>query len=140
MKTDRLSFALPLATGLAAATRVRSADAGTVNNGDIQAAEAEVMIRTYDTGNTTFDLTVRHVARLRGVDREASVYVVWLHGGESAARWRNLGALDVDHDRSGRCSGATPLRAFELIVTAEPWPPESYPTGKALLYTTVLAE
>jgi hypothetical protein len=46
----------------------------------------------------------------------------------------------VDDDLEGNYSGVTPLRDFEIFVTAEPSAAGVSPTGKALLYTTIAAK
>jgi hypothetical protein len=140
LRTNQLAVALMMLTGLAAASCAGSKEIKLESSGDIPAAEAEVAIGSNSNGNTTFDLEVRHLAHPSRVDPEATVYVVWLLGGDSAARAQNMGALMVDDNLNGAYSGVTPLRDFVLSVTAEPSSAESSPTGKALLYTTISTE
>lgn len=140
MKNKLLMSALLILAGLAAASCAGPKTMQMVSSGDIPAAESTVKIGTNDNGNTTFDVTVKHLALPARVDPNATVYVVWLRGTETSVRSQNMGALKVNDDLDGSYSGVTPLREFELFITAEPSAAGSSPTGKALLYTTIAAK
>lgn len=140
MKANQLAIALLMLTALVATSCTGPQKLTLASSGDIPAAEATVEIGTSSNGNTTFDLTVWHLALPSRVDPSATVYVVWLRSGESALLVQNMGALKVDDDLDGSFSGVTPLRDFELFVTAEPSATGVSPTGKPLLYTTIAAK
>jgi len=140
MKANRLAIALLMLTGLALASCTGPNERRMESSGDIPAAESTVKIGSNSNGNTTFDLTVKHLALPSRVDPDATVYVVWLRGDEPAMRAQNMGAIKVDDDLDGSYSGVTPLRDFEIFVTAEPSATELSPTGKELLYTTIAAK
>lgn len=140
MRTNRLVIALLMLTGLAAASCAGPRKLKLESSGDIPAAEATVALGTNSNGNTTFDLEVRHLALPSRVDPAATVYVVWLRGGDSAAQAQNMGALKVDKDLDGSYSGVTPLKDFDLFVTVEPSAVAVSPTGKSLLYRAIAAK
>ena len=140
MKTNRMLGVLLMVTGLTVASCAGSQQMKMVNNGDIPAAESTVKLSRTDNGNTGFELVVKHLATPSRVDPSATVYVVWIRGSDAASRVQNMGALKVDDDLDGSFDGVTPLREFELFVTAEPSAVAPTPTGKALLYTTVAAK
>jgi hypothetical protein len=140
MKANRLAITLLILIGLAATSCSGPKKQKLESSGDIPAAEATVEIGTSSNGNTTFDLTVWHLAMPSRVDPGAIVYVVWLRSGVSTVQVQNMGALRVDDDLEGNYSGVTPLRDFEIFVTAEPSAAGVSPTGKALLYTTIAAK
>jgi hypothetical protein len=140
MKSNRLAIAILIVTGLAAASCAGPKEAPMVSNSTIPAAESTVKVDTNENGNTTFELTVKHLALPQRVDPKATVYVVWLRGRDSAVRAQNMGALKVDDNLNGSYSGITPLRDFELFVTAEASVTGTSPTGQALLHTNVSAK
>jgi len=140
MKRQLLAIAMLLLTGLTAASCAGSKDVRLTSSGDIPASASVVKMGTSDNGNTTFELKVEHLAPPERVDPAATVYVVWTRGRESGAAVQNMGALIVDDDLNGSYTGVTPLKEFELFVTAEPTLSNTSPTGKALLYTALPAK
>lgn len=140
MKRRLLAIAMLVLAGLTAASCAGSKDIRLTSSGDIPAAASTVKTGINDNGNTTFELTVEHLALPERVDPAATVYVVWTRGRESGAAVQNMGALIVDDNLNGSFSGVTPLKEFELFVTAEPTLSNTSPTGKALLYTALPAK
>lgn len=104
---------------------------------DIPAAQGSVKVSTTDNGNTKVDLSVTHLAAPERVNPGATVYVVWVRGSEPGAQQQSLGALKVDSKLNGSITAVTPLRSFDLYITAEPSALGTVPTGKTLLNTTV---
>lgn len=137
MRTRNLTLAMLVLTGLTAASCAGSRDLQLTSSGAIPAAASTLKVATTDNGNTSFDLAVEHLAHPQKVDSAANVYVVWIRGLESNARVQNMGALTVNDDLNGSFAGVTPLKEFEIFVTAEPTQSNTTPTGKALLYTSV---
>ena len=137
MKNHCFTLAMLIATGIAAFSCAGSRDLRLTTSPDIPAAEGTARIGTTDNGNTKIDLTVVHLASPERVAPGTTVYIVWIRGNESGAQPQNLGALRVDDKLKGSLSTVTPLRAFDLYVTAEPSQSSTMPTGKTLLSTTV---
>lgn len=104
---------------------------------EIPAAQSTAKITSTDNGNTKIDLKVEHLAAPGRVNSTASVYVVWVRADHPDARPQNIGALRVDGDLNGEFIGVTPLKSFDLFVTAESSQAASQPTGNRLLYTSV---
>lgn len=140
MRINGLAIALLVAAGLTTASCAGSKEMRMASSGDIPAAESTVKITSTDNGNTGFKLAVKHLAEPQRVDANSSVYVVWTRGSDSAAGTQNMGALVVDDNLNGSFDGVTPLKSFDLFITAEPTQSASTPTGKTLLYTTVAAQ
>lgn len=137
MKTHRFTIAMLIATGIAAFSCAGSRDFRLTTSPDIPAAQGTATIVTTDNANTKIDLTVEHMASPERVAPGSTVYIVWVRGNESGAQPQSLGALRVDDNLKGSISALTPLRAFDLYVTAEPSQMATVPTGKTLLSTTV---
>jgi hypothetical protein len=105
---------------------------------DVPGAKGTAKVSSTDDGNTKIDLAVQHLAPPEDINSGATVYVVWVQGGDVGAEPHNLGALKVDSDLNGSMTAVTNLRSFDLYVTAEPSQATTTPTGKTLLRTNVL--
>ncbi len=103
---------------------------------DIPAAEGTVKVTGTDDGNSQIQLEVKHLALPERVNPGATVYVVWVSGPAFGAEQQNLGALKVDENLNGSLTTVTPLKAFNLSVTAEPSQASTSPTGRVLLSTS----
>lgn len=103
---------------------------------EIPAAEGTVKTSRTDNDNTAIDLEVRHLAPPDRVKQGATTYVVWARP-SGTDKVQNLGALQVDDNLDGKLETVTPLRRFEVFITAESDPAASSPSGKELLSTSV---
>ena len=126
-----------IVTGLAASSCAGSNQLRLTSSPDIPGAQSTAKVSTTDNGNTQIDLIVEHLASPERVDPGATTYVVWVRGNEAEAQSQNLGALKVDENEKGSISATTPLRSFDLYITAEASQLGAAPAGKTLLYTTV---
>ena len=137
MKIHRFMIGTLIVTGLSATSCAGSKQLRLSSSEGIPAAQSTVKVRTTENGNTEIDLVVEHLAPPERVDPNATIYVVWVRGNGDNAEPQNLGALKVDKDLKGDLVAVTPLRAFELYITAEPSQASTTPAGRKLLYTTV---
>ena len=137
MKTHRFMIAMLIVTGLAALACAGPNQIQLTSSPDIPGAQSTAKVSTTGNGNTQIDLVVEHLASPERVDQDATVYVVWVRGNEAEAQPQNLGAIKVDDDLKGSISATTPLRSFDLYITAEPSQLSTVPKGRTLLYTTV---
>jgi hypothetical protein len=137
MNFHRFMMAMLILTGLAALSCGGPRQLRLTTSSDIPAAQGTVKISTTDNGNTKIDLLVEHLASPERINPGATVFVVWARGSEDGAQPQNLGALKVDDNLNGSITAVTPLRSFEVYITAEPSQMSEWPTGKPLLYTTV---
>lgn len=137
MRVDRIPILALLAAALTVSSCAGARQLQMTSSADIPAAASSVKVGTTDNGNTSIDLEVEHMASPDRVDPGATVYIVWVRGNEVDALPQNMGALRVDDHLKGSLSAVTPLRAFELYVTAESSQATTTPAGKTLLRTTV---
>lgn len=100
---------------------------------------AEGTVKTSDAGNnnTGIDVQVKHLARPQKLDPSATTYVVWARPLGDFGRPQSLGALSVDQELTGRLSGTTAFRDFEVFITAESSAQVQDPRGERLLWATV---
>lgn len=83
----------------------------------VPAAVGDVKTSHDSNGNTVFDLKVEHLAKAGNLTPPRRTYVVWTEGAGEAPR--NEGQLVVGDDLKGEFRGVTPLRTFDVVVTAE---------------------
>jgi hypothetical protein len=99
------------------------------------AAEGTVSFRDAREGGTGIVLRVRHMTEPDRLDPPGYVYVAWIRGGADVPP-QNLGVLEVGADRGAALAAATPLRRFELFVTAESARDVVRPAGPPLLWAS----
>jgi len=102
---------------------------------DIPAVQGQAKFGRAPNGNTSIDLTVKHLADPEKLTPPASTYVVWLRPNKDAAP-QNIGALTVDKKLNGELNTVTALRSFDLFVTAESSGQVQAPAGQPLLWTS----
>lgn len=106
----------------------------------LPAARGNASVMTTDDGNTQVDVKVEHLAEPAKITPDATVFVLWVQNrllGEGNAQPQNLGALRVGDDLTGKITAVTPLRDFDLYITAEPSSQVVAPSGEALLRADV---
>ncbi len=106
-----LTFAL-LCTGAYAAKKYPMTAASIVPG-----ARAEVVISKDKNGNTRLKMTVQHLANLENLTPRATAYVVWLR--ERGGNAENQGQLKMDKNLKATFETVTPLKSFDVFVTAE---------------------
>lgn len=101
----------------------------------VPGARAEVAISKDKNGNTRLKMTVQHLANLENLTPRATAYVVWLQerGGNSL----NQGQLKVDKNLKATFETVTPLKSFDVLVTAEQDPRTNGPSGPEVLRATI---
>lgn len=98
-------------------------------------AEGTVTFGKGKNGNTSIDLSVRHLAQPGRLTPPENVYVVWTRRSGNAPP-TNIGMLTVDKDLTGTLTTVTPLQSFELFITAEQAGTVDKPSGPPLLWTS----
>ncbi|MGD0201663.1 MAG: hypothetical protein ABSD27_13005 [Bryobacteraceae bacterium] len=101
----------------------------------VPGARAEVAISKDENGNTRLKMRVQHLANLENLTPRASAYVVWLQerGGNSA----NQGQLKMDKNLRATFETVTPLKSFDVFVTAEQDFRAIAPSGPEVLKATI---
>jgi hypothetical protein len=83
----------------------------------VPGARAEVAISKDKNGNTRLKMTVQHLANLENLTPRAAAYVVWLQ--ERGGNSENQGQLKMDKNLKATFETVTPLKSFDVFVTAE---------------------
>jgi hypothetical protein len=101
----------------------------------VPGARGEVVIGHDKNGNTTLKIKVQHLANLENLTPRASAYVVWLRERDGNAE--NKGQLKTDKNLNGSFKTVTPLKSFEVFVTAEQDARAESPSGAEVLRATI---
>ena len=103
----------------------------------VPAAQGQLKISDAGNNNTGVELRVQHLARPTKIDSTATTFMVWAKPLAETARVHPLGALTVNDDLSAQLNATTPLKSFEVFVTAESSSQVQEPQGDRLLWATV---
>jgi hypothetical protein len=101
----------------------------------VPAARAEVEIGKDKNGNTSVKMTVQHLANAESLTPRAAAYVVWVQ--ERGRDSENQGQLKVGKDLKATFETVTPLKSFDVFVTAEQDPRAKSPSGQEVLKATI---
>ena len=101
----------------------------------VPGARAEVAISKDKNGNTRLKMTVRHLANLANLTPRAAAYVVWLQ--ERGGNSENQGQLKMDKNLNASFETVTPLKNFDVFVTAEQDSRIKGPNGQEVLKATI---
>ena len=101
----------------------------------VPGARAEVAISKDDNGNTRLKMSVQHLANLENLTPRASAYVVWLRERDGNAQ--NQGQLKMDKNLKATFETVTPLKSFDVFVTAEQDARAKGPSGPEVLKATI---
>jgi hypothetical protein len=101
----------------------------------VPGARANVEISKDKNGNTKLKMTVQHLANLENLTPRAAAYVVWLQ--ERGGNSENQGQLKMDKNLKATFETVTPLKSFDVFVTAEQELRAKAPSGSEVLRATI---
>jgi hypothetical protein len=101
----------------------------------VPAARGEVAIDKDKNGNTKLKMTVQHLAKPENLTPRAAAYVVWLQ--ERGGNSENKGELKVDKNLNATFETVTPMKSFDVFVTAEQDARATDPRGPQVLTATI---
>ena len=101
----------------------------------VPGARAKVEISKDKNGNTRLTITVQHLANLENLTPRAAAYVVWLQG--RGGNPENQGQLKMDKSLKATFETVTPLKNFDVFVTAEQDFRAKGPSGPEVLKATI---
>ena len=101
----------------------------------VPGARADVAITKDKNGNTRLKMTVQHLSNLENLTPRANAYVVWLQ--ERGGNSENQGQLKMDKNLKATFETVTPLKSFDVIVTAEQDVRAKDPSGPEVLKATI---
>src|SRR4051794_9868786 len=101
----------------------------------VPAAQGQVDVGRDKNGNTKVELEVEHLAAPENLTPSRAVYVVWFQ--ERGSEAVNQGALRPNKGLKAKFESITPLKNFDVLVTAESDVNTKSPSGPELLRATV---
>ena len=101
----------------------------------VPAARGQVDVGQDKNGNTKVELEVEHLAAPDNLTPPRSVYVVWFQERESEPL--NQGALKPNKKLKATFKSVTPMKSFDVLVTAESDASARTPSGVEVLRASV---
>ena len=101
----------------------------------VPAARGEVDVGRDKNGNTKVELKVEHMAAPENLTPPKAAYVVWFQ--ERGAEPLNQGVLKPGGNLKAIFRSVTPLKTFDVLVTAESDPNTKSPEGSEVMRTSV---
>jgi len=88
-----------------------------INTGTAPAAEGKVTTNADRNGNTNVEVNVKHMATPQKLTPAKQDYLVWVQPRGKEAEL--LGALRVNSNLEGSMKATTPIKDFDIFITAE---------------------
>jgi hypothetical protein len=101
----------------------------------VPAARGQVDIGHDKNGNTKVELKVEHLAAPDNLTPPRTAYVVWFQ--ERGTEPLNQGVLKPGKDLKATFRSVTPLKTFDILVTAESDPNAKTPGGSEVMRASV---
>ena len=101
----------------------------------VPGARGNVDISKDNNGNTKLKMKVQHLANAENLTPPAAGYVIWMQARGGSAE--NQGQLKVDKNLEASFETVTPLKSFDVFVTAEQDLKATSPGGMEVLKATI---
>jgi hypothetical protein len=101
----------------------------------VPSAAAQVNVDKEENGNIKVDVKVQHLAKPGRLTPPANSYVVWLQ--QEGSQPQSLGELKLGDDLKGELKATTPLKSFDVFITAETDSQTKFPSDQVVLRATV---
>ena len=101
----------------------------------VPAAAGEVNVAKEKNSNIRVDVKVKHLAKPGNLTPPANTYVVWLQ--QEGSQPQSQGELKVEDDLDGELKTTTPLKNFNVFITAETDSQTKTPSDQVILQATV---
>ena len=125
-----------LAIGLLALTSVASAKKYPLTaDKSVPAARGQVDVGRDKNGNTRVEIEAEHLAAPENLTPPRTAYVVWFQ--ERGSEPLNQGSLKPNKSLQANFKSITPLKSFDVFVSAESDPNTKSPSGSEILRVSV---
>jgi hypothetical protein len=101
----------------------------------VPAAAGQVNVAKEKNSNIRVDVKVKHLAKPGNLTPPANTYVVWLQ--QEGSQPQSQGELKVEDDLDGELKTTTPLKNFNVFITAETDSQTKTPSDQVVLRATV---
>ena len=129
-------FVVWIAVGLMSLTPVATAKKFPLTaDSSVPAARGQVDVGRDKNGNTRVEIKVEHLAAPENLTPPRTAYVVWFQ--ERGSEPLNQGALRPDKNLKASFKSITPMKSFDVIITAEADANIKSPSGSEVLRASV---
>jgi len=87
--------------------------------------------------NIKLEIKTKHLAAPERLTPAKNAYVVWIRSTDG--QLQNAGLLKINSDLEGSFSTTTPLKAFDILITAEDNLSATQPTGPEIMHGSIQA-
>lgn len=101
----------------------------------VPAARGQVDVGHDKNGNTKVEVEVEHLAMPESLTPPKTVYIVWFQ--ERGSEPLSQGALKPNKNLKATFKGVTPMKSFDVLVTAESDASSKAPSGVEVLRASV---
>ena len=112
-------------------------DIALVASSIVPAASGKVSYEHDRNRNIKLEVKTQHLAAPERLTPAKNAYVVWIRSTDG--QMQNAGVLRVNSDLEGSFSTTTPIKAFDIVITAEDNPGASQPSGPEVLHGSIQA-
>ena len=88
--------------------------------------------------NIKLEIKTKHLAAPERLTPPKNSYVVWIQS--SDGQTQNAGVLKINSDLEGSFTTTTPVKAFDVLITAEDSPAVSQPSGPEIMHGSIQAQ
>ena len=128
-------FALLCGAVLAVATVGWAKTYHMTSTSTVPGAAGNVYVGKEKNGNIKVDVKVSHLAKLGRLTPPANNYVVWLQ--QEGSQPQSQGELKIGNNLKGELKATTPLKNFNVFITAETDSQTKTPSDQVILQATV---
>ena len=101
----------------------------------VPGARGDIDVSKDKNGNTKLKMKIQHLANAESLTPPAAGYVIWLQ--ERGGSPENQGQLKVGKNLEGNYESVTPLKNFNVFITAEQDLKAKIPSGPEVLKATI---
>jgi hypothetical protein len=87
--------------------------------------------------NIKLEIKTQHLAAPERLTPAKNSYVVWIRSNDGQTQ--NAGVLRINSDLEGSFTTTTPVKAFDVLITAEDSPTVAQPSGPEVMHGSIQA-
>ena len=110
-------------------------DVTLVGSSLVPAAAGRITYEHDRNGNVKLDVKTKHLAEPEQLTPAKNSYVVWIRSNDGQTQ--NAGVLKVNKNLEGNFTTTTPVKAFDVLITAEDSPSVSQPSGPEIMHGSI---
>ena len=101
----------------------------------VPAAAGKISYEHDRNRNIKLEIKTKHLASPERLSPAKNSYVVWIRSNDGQTQ--NAGVLRINSDLEGSFTTTTPMKAFDVLITAEDSPSVSQPSGPEIMHGSI---